>query len=196
MAENKEIMGSSMRAAVAPAGVEQQAERINALVSRVNDFADQTARATALELLQEIMDLHASVLDRMLGLTSKAGDAGLQLIEQFAHDPLISGVLVLYDLHPENLETRLARALDKVRPYLHSHGGDVELIDFSDGVVNLRLTGSCNGCAGSTATLKTAVEQAIYEAAPEVATVVAEGATPEPQVAAGFVPLAKLQGTA
>ncbi len=175
----------------------QQVERINALVEKANDLPDRTARATALELLQEIMSLHASVLDRMLDLTSQAGDPGLALIDKFAHDPLISGLLVLYDLHPEDLEARLAHALDKVRPYLHSHGGDVELLDFRDGVVNLRLTGSCNGCAGSTATLKTAVEQAIYEVAPEVATVVAEGATlSEPQTAAGFVPLAKLQGAA
>ncbi len=89
---------------------------------------------------------------------------------------MISGLLVLYDLHPEDLEARLMRALEKVRPLLHSHGGDVELVEFRDSVVNLRLTGSCNGCVGSTATLKSAVEQAIYEAAPEVATVIAEGA--------------------
>jgi Fe-S cluster biogenesis protein NfuA len=183
MAENREL--------------QQQAERINALVKRVNDLPDKSARATALELLQELMSMHASVLDRMLNLASQAGDPGLALIEQFAHDPMISGLLVLYDLHPEDLETRLARALDKVRPLLHSHGGDVELIEFREGVVNVRLTGSCNGCAGSTATLKSAVEQAIYEVAPEVATVVAEGAVEESQTAAaGFVPLAKLQGTA
>ncbi len=175
---------------------QQQAERINALVKQVNELADMTARATALELLQEVMSLHSTVLDRMLNLISKAGDPGLALIETFAQDPMISGLLVLYDLHPEDLEARLMRALDKVRPLLHSHGGDVELVEFRDGVVNLRLTGSCNGCAGSTATLKSAVEQAIYEAAPEVATVIAEGAVAEPQTAAGFIPLAKLQGAA
>jgi len=183
MAENKEF--------------QQQAERINELVRKVNELPDKNARAVALELLQQVMNLHASVLDHLLDLTSQAGDPGLALIEKFAHDPMISGLLVLYDLHPEDLETRLANALEKVRPYLNSHGGDVELIGFRDGVVSLRLKGSCNGCAGSTATLKTAVEQAIYEAAPEVATVIAEGATPEPQpAAAGFIPLAKLQGAA
>lgn len=176
---------------------QRQAERINALVLKIDGLPDKAARATALELLQEVMNLHASVLDRMLDLSSQAGDPGLALIDKFAQDPLISGLLVLYDLHPEDLETRLARALDKVRPQLHSHGGDVELLDFHDGIVKLRLIGSCKGCAGSTATLKTAVEQAIYEAAPEVATVIAEGAaSAEPQTAAGFVPLAKLQGAA
>ena len=177
-------------------GIEKQAERINALVGKIDALPDKAARSSAVELLQEVMELHASVLDRMLELAAKAGDPGLALIDTYMRDPLISGLLVLYDLHPETLETRLARALDKVRPYLQSHGGDVELLEVRDGVVNLRLTGSCNGCAGSTATLKTAVEQAIYEVAPEVSTVVAEGAAAEPPVAAGFVPLAKLQGAA
>jgi len=180
MADNKEF--------------QRQAERINSLVKSVNELRDATARTTALELLQEVMSLHASVLDRMLDIASKAGDPGLALIEKYTQDPLISGLLVLYDLHPENLEVRLARALDSVRPSLQSQGADVELIEFRDGVVNLRLTKKSNGCASSTANLKTAVEQAIYEAAPEVAAIVTEGASP--QAASGFVPLAKLQGAA
>jgi Fe-S cluster biogenesis protein NfuA len=173
---------------------QQQAERVNALVQKVTDLPDGLARATALELLQEVMSLHASVLDRMLEVTSQSGDAGLAIIEKFGQDPLISGLLVLYDLHPEDMETRVARALGKVRPYLNSHGGDVELIDVQGSVVNLRLTGSCNGCSGSTATLKTAVEQAIYEVAPEITTVIAESTTADPQPSSAFVPLVKLQG--
>lgn len=180
MADNKEF--------------QQQAERINSLVNSVSHIQDATARATTLELLQEVMALHASVLDRMLDLASQAGDPGLALIEQYAQDPLISGLLVLYDLHPESLETRVARALDAVRPFLQAHGGDVELLHLRDGVVNVRLTANGSGCAGSTASLKAAVEQAISEAAPEVATVIAEGATPQP--AAGFVPLAQLERAA
>jgi Fe-S cluster biogenesis protein NfuA len=59
--------------------------------------------------------------------------------------------------------------LIKVRPYLGSHGGDVELLDVSDeGVVTLRLLGSCDGCASSSVTLKLAVEGAIEAAAPEI----------------------------
>jgi Fe-S cluster biogenesis protein NfuA len=178
----------------------KQAERINALVGKVSSLPDRVARATALELLQEVMSMNASVLDSMLNIMSQAGDPGLALIEKFTEDPLISGLLVLYDVHPETLDQRLARALDKARPYLRSHGGDVEMSGFRDGVVTVRLVGSCNGCAGSTATMKSTVEQAIYEAAPEVASVVVEGASSPDQghakTAAGFVPLAQLQGAA
>jgi Fe-S cluster biogenesis protein NfuA len=177
---------------------QQRTERIDALIKKVSELPDNTARATALELLQELMNMNAFVLNRMLDLTAQAGEPGDELIEKFATDPIISGLLVLYDLHPDDLETRIVRALDKVRPYLKSHGGDVELIGINESVVNLRLVGSCNGCAGSTATLKTAVEQAIFEAAPEIATVVADGTVQSAsnETAGGFVPLAKLQGAA
>ena len=59
-------------------------------------------------------------------------------------------------------------ALDEVRPYLASHGGDVELLGVEDGVVRLRLEGSCNGCPSSAMTLKLAIEEAIARAAPDV----------------------------
>jgi Fe-S cluster biogenesis protein NfuA len=174
-----------------------RADRIDALVKRVHELRDANARTTALELLQEVMDMHAAVLQRMMDMTSQAGEPGERLIDKFARDPLVSGLLVLYDLHPDDVETRVTRALEKIRPYLHSHGGDVELINIKDGVVNLRLNGSCHGCQSSAETMKSSVEQAIYEAAPEVATVVADGmAEPEPHNTPGFVPITKLQGAA
>jgi Fe-S cluster biogenesis protein NfuA/nitrite reductase/ring-hydroxylating ferredoxin subunit len=70
---------------------------------------------------------------------------------------------------------RVAGALESVRPYLGSHGGDVELLDISaDGVVKLRLLGSCQGCPSSAVTLKFAVEDAIAAAAPEVTSILVE----------------------
>jgi Fe-S cluster biogenesis protein NfuA/nitrite reductase/ring-hydroxylating ferredoxin subunit len=62
-----------------------------------------------------------------------------------------------------------------VRPYLESHGGDVSLVGVEEGVVRLRLSGSCNGCPSSTMTLKLAIEDAIQAAAPEIERVEAEG---------------------
>jgi Fe-S cluster biogenesis protein NfuA/nitrite reductase/ring-hydroxylating ferredoxin subunit len=67
-------------------------------------------------------------------------------------------------------------ALDEVRPYLESHGGDVELLGIEQDSVRLRLQGSCSGCPSSTMTLKLAIENAIHKAAPEIAEVVAEDA--------------------
>ncbi|MET3936024.1 Fe-S cluster biogenesis protein NfuA/nitrite reductase/ring-hydroxylating ferredoxin subunit [Arthrobacter sp. OAP107] len=90
-------------------------------------------------------------------------------LEALTADSLVAGLLVIHGLHPQSMEARVAAALDSVRPYLGSHGGDVELEGISpDGVVRLKLLGTCQGCPSSSVTLKYAVEEAIQNAAPEV----------------------------
>jgi Fe-S cluster biogenesis protein NfuA/nitrite reductase/ring-hydroxylating ferredoxin subunit len=83
---------------------------------------------------------------------------------------------VLHDLHPDDVDTRVQRALDRVRPYLGSHAGGVSLSEVdAEGVVHLRLEGSCDGCPSSAMTVKSAIEDAILTAAPDVVAVDAEG---------------------
>ena len=90
------------------------------------------------------------------------------LARALADDELVAHLLLLHGLHPVPLEERVREALDEVRPYLDSHGGDVELLGVEDGVVRLRLQGSCSGCPSSAVTLKLAIEDAIHRRAPEV----------------------------
>src|SRR6185295_570875 len=98
------------------------------------------------------------------------------IVDQLAQDELIASVLLLYDLHPVDLETRVRGALEKSRPYLKTHGGNVELVGIDEGgVVRLRMQGSCHGCPSSAVTLKLAIEQAIHEAAPDVSAILVEG---------------------
>ncbi len=73
-----------------------------------------------------------------------------------------------------------APLLADVRPYLGTHGGDVELLGVSEGVAQLRLEGSCSGCPSSTVTLRMAIEEAIYKAAPDVERVEAVDGPPAP----------------
>jgi Fe-S cluster biogenesis protein NfuA/nitrite reductase/ring-hydroxylating ferredoxin subunit len=93
-----------------------------------------------------------------------------------AGDELVEHLLLLHGLHPVDPETRVRGALEEVRPYLESHGGDVELLGVVDGVARVRLSGSCEGCPSSTMTLKLAIEDAIHKAAPDVESVEADGA--------------------
>jgi Fe-S cluster biogenesis protein NfuA/nitrite reductase/ring-hydroxylating ferredoxin subunit len=102
-------------------------------------------------------------------------------------------VLLLYDLHPVDLETRVRGALEKSRPYLKSHGGNVELAAVEDTVVRLRMQGSCSGCPSSAVTLKLAIEQAIYEAAPDVSAILVDGQA-EPHPAAAVIAALKAGG--
>ena len=100
-----------------------------------------------------------------------------------ASDELLAHLLLVHDLHPEDVQTRVERALEEVRPYLGSHGGDVELLGVEGGVARVRLGGTCNGCASSTVTLTNAIEEAIARAAPELERVEAEGvADAQPQL--------------
>ncbi len=150
-------------------------QRIEGLVARIEAAPDPNVRADALYLAQSMMELHGAGLDRVMEIVAQAGASGYALMDDFAGDDLVASLLLLYGLHPHDLETRVMKALDRTRPFLHSHGGDVELLGATDGVVRLRLAGSCRSCPSSTITLKLAVEKAIYEAAPDVIRIVTDG---------------------
>ncbi len=77
------------------------------------------------------------------------------------------------------MEARVHQALEAVRPYLHSHGGNVELLGVEDGIVRLRLHGSCHSCPSSAVTMQQTIEEAIYGKAPEVTAVEVEGTAEE-----------------
>ncbi len=97
---------------------------------------------------------------------------------------MVEGLLLLHGLHPLDVDTRIQRALDQVRPYLGSHAGGVQYLGVSEeGVARLLLEGSCHGCPSSTVTVRLAIEGAVQDAAPEVTEVVVEGMTAPPEPA-------------
>jgi len=163
-----------------PREQDQRAARIEELLEEVSAFADPQARATTEELIQTLLDLYGDGLARILDLAGQGDLSGQALIELFAGDELVRSLLLLHGLHPAGIEVRVAQALDEVRPYLKSHGGNVELIGVEDGVAHLRLEGSCHGCPSSTLTLKMAIEEAIYKAAPDLDELQVEGVVEPP----------------
>jgi Fe-S cluster biogenesis protein NfuA/nitrite reductase/ring-hydroxylating ferredoxin subunit len=169
-------------------------QRIEGLIRKIESVPDAEARASAMELVQSLMDFHSAGLDRLMEIVAEAGEAGYAIFDNFARDGLVGSLLLLYGLHPVPLETRVTQALEKVRPYLDSHGGNVELIDIADDVVRLRLQGSCKSCPSSSMTLKLAIEEAIYEAAPDVRAIEAEGVA-EKVAPTGFVQIGKSNGS-
>ena len=170
-------------------------ERLEALIQDIEGLPDPTARAHAQELVQALLDFHGAALARLLDQVAAAGAPGRALMDSLARDDLVSSLLLLYGLHPLDIEARVQHALEGVRPYLRSHGGDVELLGVSEGVVRLRMQGSCHGCPSSAMTLKLAIEEAIYASAPDAAGLEVEGvveslAPGPPQI----VPLGPLPG--
>jgi Fe-S cluster biogenesis protein NfuA/nitrite reductase/ring-hydroxylating ferredoxin subunit len=170
---------------------QRRAARIETLIQEVAAFPDPGVRATTEELIQALMDMYGEGLARLLEITAQSEVSGLALIDTFARDDLLSSLFMLHGLHPLDLETRILRALDEVRPYLKSHGGNVELVRVEGSVAHLRLEGSCHGCPSSTITLKMAIEEAIYKAAPDLDDLQVEGVTappPRPAIPMTFVP--------
>jgi Fe-S cluster biogenesis protein NfuA len=156
---------------------DQRMREIDSLVAKIEQCSDPAAQEAMRELVRALLDVHAAGLARVLQLLSQAGDQGRGILGACAEDTVVKNLLLLHGLHPEDLETRVQQALDQVRPHLRSHGGDVELLGVESGTVRLRLQGHCDGCPSSRVTLHSTVEQAIYDAAPDVAAVEVEGIT-------------------
>src|SRR4030081_3022392 len=130
-------------------------------------------KQTAEELVRLLVGMYGDGLQRMITL---GGERDPALVRALAEDELVESLLLLHDLHPLDVDTRIQQALDKVRPYLGSHAGGVTYLGVTEeGVAQLRLEGSCDGCASSTVTVQLAIKGAIEDAAPEVTEVVVEG---------------------
>jgi Fe-S cluster biogenesis protein NfuA/nitrite reductase/ring-hydroxylating ferredoxin subunit len=166
-------------------GLQERVARMETLLGEIEALQDPAARSKAAEVVGVLLDLYGEGLARMMEVVAE-GEEREKTFEAFAGDDLVSHLLLLHGLHPLDLETRVIGALEEVRPYLQSHGGDVELIGIENGVARLRLEGSCNGCPSSTMTLKLAIEEAIQKAAPDLDGIEAEGVA-EPKPAPNFV---------
>jgi Fe-S cluster biogenesis protein NfuA len=155
-----------------------QTERVEKLAGKLDQAGDPEVRAAALELVQAVIQLHGAALQRMIDKCLETKD-GERVLNEVLQDDLVASVFLLHSLHPDDMETRVLRGLEAVRPYLKSHGGDCELVSVHDGIVRLRLHGTCGSCPSSSLTLKNAVEEALYDAAPDILEIIAENAAAE-----------------
>lgn len=68
----------------------------------------------------------------------------------------------------KNIVEEIKKILNRIRPYLNSEGGDLEYIDFKDGIVYIRMLGACMDCGALDSTLKDGIEALLVENVPEV----------------------------
>jgi Fe-S cluster biogenesis protein NfuA len=147
------------------------AARVDELVRFFETHPDPAVQESAIELLQLVDALHRSPLERLAALLeSYAWDSGSGIsippLERARSDHLIRRLLQLYDLVPPDPEeadpeAEVEAALEQVRPYIQSHGGDVRAVDITDGIVTVELSGHCRGCTASQATLRGVVEETL-----------------------------------
>lgn len=171
------------------AGPGELLDRVQELTSRLDEYPDPRARELAQDLLGAVIAMYGDGLHRIIDTISRSREAGATILDELAQDGAVASLLLIHDLYPASLEERVGEALDTVRPYMESHGGNVELRGIEDGVAKLALRGSCDGCAASRATLELAIRQALEEHAPDLQGLEVEGVADAPAPGAFALPM-------
>ena len=150
-------------------------ERLQQLLAELERLPYPGARELIRDCMEAVLGFYGAGLKQILKVVSEDGAEGRKVFRDLIRDDVVKGLLLIHDLHPLDLETRLLEALDKVRPYLKSHGGNVELISLENDVARLRLQGTCQSCASSSVTLELAIRHAIEQACPDLVHFEVEG---------------------
>lgn len=169
-----------------PESVEAALRQLDDLVELFQRHPDPTVQARAIALLQCVDAVHRPGLRRLADLLQVAG-----LRRRALDDPEVGLLFDLYDLDQDGEQVRVEAVLDAaVRPYVESHGGRLEVVQVDAGVVTVRLSGACHGCAGSAATLHHLVEQSLRDAMPDFVRL--EVDEPPPRTPTNFIPLGSI----
>lgn len=134
----------------------------------------------ALLLLQLVDAIHRPGMEKLA-----AGDT---------EDPLAQALLAMYDLVAVEDRILVEEALDEIRPYIESHGGELQLLDVDDGVVHVVMSGACHGCAGSAMTLRRGIEEKLRERYGNFKEIVAHDPDGEPVGVASQATLIQIEG--
>ena len=173
-------------------------QRVEELTAQVEQLPDPVARRTAQDLVSAVIDMYGQGLERIVEVLDEDESAG-EIKQQIADDGIVASLMLIHDLYPVPVEDRVAEALDNVRPYMESHGGNVELVSLEEGVARIRLEGSCDGCPASSSTLELAIKTALEETAPDLLGIEVEGIDQDllnPVVVTGTpLPMAEQNGT-
>lgn len=167
-------------------GFEQRAKAVDEALEAVYEL-DAAPKKAAIALKDSVELFHREALVHMVK-TLKNDENGKALLFELVDDPAVRAVLALHGIIRADPMTRAKIALEDVRPYLQSHGGDVDLVKIEDGAAFVRLQGSCNGCSMSAVTLREGVEKALVEGVAEIDRI--EVLEDEPTAA--FIPLGSI----
>jgi hypothetical protein len=156
--------------------------RMERLIEALDETRDARVRSLARALLDASLDLHGLALARMLTLAASSADGG-RLLADFAADEYVAAALLLHGLHPDEPETRLRRAIAKLRETNPREIGDaeIELLDVSHAIARVSLH---FGEGADRAAARREIERALIEAAPDIDRIILEDrATAAPTLA-------------
>lgn len=152
---------------------QSRVQKIGELLQNLERTADPATRTCARDLIQLVLDLHGAGIERMLDITFS--DAGAELVDRLADEPIVGGLLILHGLHPDGLQTRVQKKLRQIDSQLHKLGAETRLLGAEDGVVRLHVTVNGHRCGSTSQTVRALLEEAMYDAAPDLASLHIEG---------------------
>jgi len=171
---------------------QDQVRQAGKLIAQFDQFPDGPQKNACKELVQLLLDVHGAALERAMEIVFESGEAASAILEKFAKDSSVGSLLVLYSLHPDDLETRVRKAMEQVRPRLRKLACTAELGLINEAGAQVQVTKPDHLCGSSAKEVRAIIEDGIYEFAPDVPTIQILGLD-EPS-GTGFVALESLIG--
>ncbi len=145
---------------------EKLAEKIDDLIKKVRDFDDEK-REVVSELINSIEEFTRIALLKLVKLL-KEDIVGKELLLKAVKEPEIYALLLKHRIIKEDDRTKAIKALELIKPYVRSHGGDVEFVDLKDRTLYVRLRGACVGCSQVSFTLQQTILEAVQSFVPYI----------------------------
>ena len=157
---------------------------VETLIESIEASKDTQMRDTARNLYQIVLELHGAGLAEILRIISENEVAGRAILDAIAKNDLASSLLLLHDLHPTDLRTRVEQALGKLRIQLIALGISVESFDVGDHVVQIRCKIQDDHRPPPLGDIQSIFEQEVLAVAPEITEIELTGLPDEPVVLA------------
>lgn len=141
------------------------------LIEDLENAADPRTRETARELMQTVLELHATGLRNIIEYIQRSESAE-QILAACAENDLVSNMLMLHNLHPLPLHVRVQEIVRNLQPVLRAHGAEVEIVHADEEAVRVRLVVG----TAAVASLRPFLEEGFAEALPDTSTVIIEEA--------------------
>jgi Fe-S cluster biogenesis protein NfuA len=171
---------------------QEQVRQLGKLVADFDQMPDSPQKTACKQLVQLLMDVHGAGLDRIMEIVFESKGPGPAIVDELGRDSVTSSLLLLYSLHPQDLETRVHQAIDRMRPRLRKLSCGVDLAAIAEGAVEVRVSVAGHSCGSSSKDIRAIVEEGIFECAPDVASLAILGL--EEPSNSGFVALESLIG--
>jgi hypothetical protein len=169
---------------------QQRVQQLGKLIAELEKMPDSPLKVATGELVQLLMEVHGTGIERMMEIVFDSQGTGAETIARMGDDTIVRSLLVLYSLHPEDMEARVLKSLDALRARLRKLNYAVELVHVEDGAVRLRIELSGHACGSTTANIRLMIEEGVYEYAPDVTSLTILGLDDHPS--SGFVALESL----